>query len=410
VKISIQILIIAGIFFFENCSNVNFNRDATDSSTRVAGDQYNWVQSGFGACSVTCGGGVSTQTVTCQDVTTNTVAADSDCGSSKPATSETCNPQACSSSVTQTKTAVIPRPQVDIILILDDSESENPDNQKLQAKFSTLLSSLQAANIDWQACWTTTDTADLQGDAGPWSESYDASTGTLGSDEYVLNSASTDLQTRINNVFAYVGFEAASSDERGIAALNMMIGNVGDDNSACFRSGASLATIMVSDEDERSVGGVQALDPAQYVPLQSIDEPSTAVSTVATAFPGKQFVWNSIVVKDATCQAQESSTVNAYGVTSPAFIGTMYEALSNLTGGMIGSICDADYSADITLIKNRIIQTMPSVSLDCNPAANPTITYSPTFTTTTSIAANVISFNPPLPEGTTVTVNYTCAN
>jgi len=55
---------------------------------------YNWAQSGFGACSATCGGGTQTQTVTCKDNLGNTVN-NSFCTGAMPATTQTCNPQAC---------------------------------------------------------------------------------------------------------------------------------------------------------------------------------------------------------------------------------------------------------------------------------------------------------------------------
>lgn len=55
---------------------------------------YTWVVGGFGACSVACGGGTQSQTVTCEDSNGN--AADSTlCTGTEPPTSQTCNTQAC---------------------------------------------------------------------------------------------------------------------------------------------------------------------------------------------------------------------------------------------------------------------------------------------------------------------------
>jgi len=55
---------------------------------------YNWSASGYGACSATCGGGTQTQTVVCKD-SNGTVVQDSFCTGAKPAVAQTCNPQAC---------------------------------------------------------------------------------------------------------------------------------------------------------------------------------------------------------------------------------------------------------------------------------------------------------------------------
>jgi hypothetical protein len=59
---------------------------------------YTWVEGNFGACSATCGGGTQTRSVTCEDQNGNAVL-DSNCSGQKPATSQSCNTQACSSSV-----------------------------------------------------------------------------------------------------------------------------------------------------------------------------------------------------------------------------------------------------------------------------------------------------------------------
>ncbi len=58
---------------------------------------YSWYQGGWGTCSASCGGGNQTQTVYCER-NDGTQVADSSCSGTKPATSETCNTQACSPS------------------------------------------------------------------------------------------------------------------------------------------------------------------------------------------------------------------------------------------------------------------------------------------------------------------------
>lgn len=57
---------------------------------------YFWVQSGFGPCSKSCGGGTQTQTVTCSNDKGQSVS-ESQCSDVKPPLTRTCNTQSCSS-------------------------------------------------------------------------------------------------------------------------------------------------------------------------------------------------------------------------------------------------------------------------------------------------------------------------
>jgi len=99
------------LYFFQNCSQVNFDSVAHDaiptanSTTPIVSPSplptptnvvtYAWLTSGFGSCSVSCGGGTQSQTVVCQR-NDSTIVDDSFCAETpKPATSQTCNSDAC---------------------------------------------------------------------------------------------------------------------------------------------------------------------------------------------------------------------------------------------------------------------------------------------------------------------------
>lgn len=56
---------------------------------------YSWTTGGFSACSLPCGGGKRTRTVTCIDGK-GVPAADGSCSDPKPAVAEACNAQSCS--------------------------------------------------------------------------------------------------------------------------------------------------------------------------------------------------------------------------------------------------------------------------------------------------------------------------
>jgi hypothetical protein len=95
----VSVLSVVVLFFFQNCSQVDFSPSPVDRSTAASGvpasstNTYAWISSGWGACSLSCGGGLQTQTVTCQ-FNGDTVDA-SNCSGVEPATSQACNVEAC---------------------------------------------------------------------------------------------------------------------------------------------------------------------------------------------------------------------------------------------------------------------------------------------------------------------------
>ena len=61
-----------------------------------------------------------------------------------------------SKTITSTEVVAYGNKQVDFLLVLDDSNSMFPELAKLAARMSTFVNSLDASNIDWQMCITTT--------------------------------------------------------------------------------------------------------------------------------------------------------------------------------------------------------------------------------------------------------------
>ena len=77
------------------CSSAGTKPATSQPCSQQGCPTYSWASSGFGACTVSCGGGTQTQQVVCkQDGTSNQVA-DNLCTAAKPATSQQCNTDAC---------------------------------------------------------------------------------------------------------------------------------------------------------------------------------------------------------------------------------------------------------------------------------------------------------------------------
>lgn len=296
--------------------------------------------------------------------------------------------------VSKTKSVTVQKnmTQVDILLVIDDSSSMAADNGRLGARLAGFITSLSQANLDWQMCVTTTDVSYYAGAPLIWS----------GTSSHILNSnIGSSLSSVVQQTIYDIG-SGFSNDEQAIKATYLNVTK--NAQFLCHRANSTLATIIISDEDERSVGGTYNLSSAQYKPLTTENMPDTLISTVSnqlgTSANPKKFRVNSIVVSDSTCEAKQ----DAEG--TPSFIGKLYMDLATKTGGSIGSICDTDFTPNLNVFSGIVRNTVSSVTLDCAPVSQ-SVTGLPAGTTVT-VQGNVMSFNPALTEGATITVNYQC--
>ncbi len=355
---------------------------------------YAWEAGAYSACSKQCDTGVKTRSVVCKR--NDGVYSDAAyCpAASKPPTSEPCKIKDCSAGrrVTQTATVTPASNALDLILVVDDSGSMKADQSKLAARMAGLLTDLDALNIDYQVCLTTTDIGYYKGSPIRWK----------GPETFIINKATPNKNAVFINTINALGAEY-SSDEQGIKAVNLMTRDFR--SSGCMRTDSTLTTIVISDENERSVGGNAAWSSSQYQPLTPENYPDALIKLVKDTFgANKKFIWNSIIVKpgDVACeQAQDQQS-------SPSFFGTLYAELSNKTGGHVGSICDNDYAQNLQYIKERAVNNMPGLTMECTPIDTPVVTLMPAANTMITITGNMIKFSPALSEGTKITATYTC--
>lgn len=383
-----------------SCARVNFATSPQEvgtlgSTTTIPGGVTTTTQVG-GTTSTTIQGTTTTVTVppTTTTVTvpptTTTVST-----TTMPPTTTTLPPTTTTvpGYVTRTKTVTVTptMTSVDVLLVVDDSSSMAQDNAKLAMRMANFVSGLQAANLDWQMCVTTTDVGYYGGRPLVWS----------GASSHVLTKNSGNVNAIFQQTIYDIG-SGFSNDEQGVKASTLSV--LGNATTGCYRPQAALAVILISDEDERSVGGVYNLSSAQYQPLTSQNYPANYVNTVASTFNSGGFVkklaFNSIVVTDSNCENAQ----DAQGTSS--FIGRKYIEASNMTAGGIASICQSDYSTSLNLFRISIQNTVSSVNLDCNPLQTPTTNLPGGYTFT--MTGNKMVFNPALQEGLTVTITYRC--
>lgn len=377
---------------FQNCERAQYSR--YDKSVEALGD-YTWQHGNFGSCSQTCGGGQQSRSVWCGDYN-GAIVDDNKCSGAKPTPTQACNTQACtgSQSVTQTVKLIGPSHQVDVLMIIDDSSSMAPEQEKLAERMGEFFTELGSSQVNWQMCVTTTDVGYYNGDPLRWS--------TI--DNHILKASSGNAQSIFSDTVTAIG-SGYSTDEQAIKATILAMRSNSRHN--CFRDGAALSVIVLSDEDERSVGGNQALSMQQYKPLETDNRPATAVSEKNKIFGNsKRFTFNSIIVKPNDTQCEQMQDTQA----SPSFQGRQYAHLSSLTNGAIGSICDTNYSSNLNYFADTILSSLSEVELECLPSGSVTLTTNPTVSGLThTVAANKITFNKVLPYGTTLTLKYDCS-
>jgi hypothetical protein len=309
--------------------------------------------------------------------------------------------------------AQAPNSKLDLLLIVDDSNSMLPENQKLASRLADFVNRLQSSSLDWQMCVTVTRPLMVNGNPA-WGASIAWSNYTPGSGipQWVLKSSpnlATIFTNTINNIGAgWVG----TDDERGIKSAWWHVYN-GDlrygNNSKCYRSDAALAMILISDEDVRSVGSNRADEfyPAEFKELENDDLPQSLKNQVKEVFgPQKRWTFNSIIVtpNDSACLAAQ----DAGGAKS--HFGLKYKELSDLSGGGVASICAENYSTNLNLFIDRIQDSIASIPLECTPVnSSVEAQVTPTVTGLSSeVQGATITFTPAIPSGRSVSLKYKC--
>jgi len=281
------------------------------------------------------------------------------------------------------------RAKVDILFVIDNSGSMIEEQVKLGPALSSFIGSI--ARIDWQIGITTSDTS-----AGP----FGVQGGLVpmkGTNTKILSKNVPNYQAVFQNtvyrdeIINCVDPNCPSADERPLEAITMAVGKRNAENAGFFRAGADLATVVLTDENERSTGsGTTGVD---------------VVNAVRAAFGvNKTFTGFGIVVRpgDTACYALQTANQGA------GQYGTFVAAFATLTKGLLGSICDADYGPTLSGIGTRVREMVKTITLKQMP--NPdTIQlrirpFDPNLTWT--IEGQTITFNTPPKAGTKIDVMY----
>ena len=246
--------------------------------------------------------------------------------------------------------------ETDILFVVDNSGSMREEQVGLADKIDGFMTLIQ--KLDWQIGLTTTDprlnTRDANNISRPWGDGqlrpFDRINGSqfvMRSNEESLESAQSKLAEAIQ-----VGIRG-SGDERGInavyRALERSLSSQGP-HRQLFRLESKLAVVLISDEDECSIGNCLSNSPKSV--------PENIIQLVQETFgEQKVFQFHSIIFKpgDASC-------------TTGFNQGHTYAHLTVLTGGILGSVCDDDYTEILQQMGERTVELVNSTNLSCAAA------------------------------------------
>lgn len=271
-----------------------------------------------------------------------------------------------------------PRNQVDLLLVIDNSGSMAFEQQSMAQRMGTFLNNL--AGLNWRAAVTTTDPrAQAVGGDGKLL----AISGT--SDRYFLSSEDDPQFAQAALGATLQRRETGYHLEQGILASFRLFerarssGSAPSPESQFLRMDSdSFQVVLISDEDESSNGFK--------------NDPSNLVQHIYDSSQGRQsFSFHSIITRPGDQQCLGGNG---------ASYGHRYKTISDLTGGLVGSVCEFDYASQLTGIGQSIRASQRSVNLACSPVARPLVSRNGVpFVADFSVSGTRVEFAQDLPAG-----------
>lgn len=239
--------------------------------------------------------------------------------------------------------------KVDILFVIDNSGSMQYEQQSMAQRTSQFLSILSGLN--YQLAVTTTDPRDVNLGDGRLIPIKN------GNGRYIIDSSQevATAQTQLSQTLQRP--ETGSGSEQGIRAVYRSVERYNNNESnmrSFMRSDSQLAVVLISDEDESD--------------NTTKNDPQALLNLIHSSWSGqKRFSFHSIITRpgDTACRS-------TYGAT----YGERYSILSNLTGGIIGNVCEMDYANQVRGVAEGIRNLLKTLTLQCAPLEGYPITIS----------------------------------
>lgn len=230
--------------------------------------------------------------------------------------------------------------KVDVLFVIDNSGSMEYEQQSMAQRTSQFLTILQG--LDYQIAVTTTDPRTINLGDGRLIPL------TGGNGKKIID-ASMQVSTAQNLLSQTLQrSETGSGDEQGIRSVYRAIERYNSNESdfrSFFRDGAQLSVVLISDEDESA--NTTKNDPASLLNLIN-----------ATWSGQKRFNFNSIITRpgDTICRSTHGYSY-----------GERYKTISDMTGGVLGNVCDMDYTTQVAGVADEIRRLLKTLTLSCQP-------------------------------------------
>lgn len=237
---------------------------------------------------------------------------------------------------------------LDVLFVVDNSGSMRSFQTSMSSRIEGFMDHVK--DLNYHIAVTSTDPRS----GAPWGDgqfrSFDRDRGAQ-----VLRASEVESSKQAERLLGEaieMGTDG-SADERGIyntyRAIERRASQV--TQASFFRDHAALAVVLISDEDECSVGHHQCrgVDPHK-------SRPDELLKLVEEQFgESKRFVFNSIIFPPG-----EECRGGAYR-------GNTYFELSQKTNGVVGSVCAPNYAEQLSSIGQLAKQLVQSVRLECEP-------------------------------------------
>lgn len=268
----------------------------------------------------------------------------------------------------------------DVIIVIDNSASMRFEQANMAERFSSLMDEMKS--LSWRLGIITTDV----------SKNEPKKDGRFL--EFPMGNGVDHLTSEMNPDLVQTAFAATiqrpsregNANEQGIKATYRAL----ERKPEWLRANASLNVVVVTDADETPYKGK----------VDIRNNPSDLIKFVKSENPSKSFFFHSIIVKEGDAECLKKDDNEGYGRS--------YAWLSEKTGGVIGDVCQADYSNQLKMIGEKVSQKIRNVVLDCAPIAGSVLVkYGPDLITDFTVNGREVKFSHSLPVGTTE-IDYQC--
>lgn len=233
--------------------------------------------------------------------------------------------------------SVVLNNQVDILILVDNSPSMRPYQEKLAKEVSSFISTLNAVEMDFHIAIVTTDMR-TGGNGGRF----------LGNPKYLQNS-SKDLSTELSKRIL-VG-ESGSSVERGLESIETVLtpNYLNGEGKDFLRPEAVLAIIALSNEDDDSTKSVE-----HYI---------SSIDAIKPKFNNGASSWLLNFIGITSLQSSCSTSLNSSYVEP----GVRWMKIADHTNGVSEEICKSSLATAVSNINKRIVEIITDYVLTTKP-------------------------------------------